>query len=436
MTVKAQFFSSDSRRLVAGFVFLYTLQVLIGAVVMYHFYIQSNQASLSMLTERVQQNITYQNGSWDVSTYKAHPLIPDRFRLYVLSVDGFVIDRWRPISGFLDLSDMKYLLGFQTPQTVETITNQRWRVFSLPIPNGNNNSIGVIAVSFYEPDLSKIQEIDRRLVDTAQAIEEKLVVTGDQIDTSAIFRKDTPFDITFQVVSQYNHMLISSSNANSMNSMPTFIDPSYVSREMRAPHSRQIKSASGANTFLVESQPMMDEDGQPVGVIIGATSISIIYDLLQRYLLLAAGLGVLLTGVFANFVKAHRQHIEKLTFEKLQQTLRQKTKPLSAEQVTRIHFDKKACVLTINTTSFEFTYATNQYYLLSSLFASPRKKWETDELIEKFGEEWNKNSWRKVYDAMAAINAKTAECMTPKLIVVSNKTYQINPRLLSKLDKA
>jgi len=93
-------------------------------------------------------------------------------------------------------------------------------------------------------------------------------------------------------------------------------------------------------------------------------------------------------------------------------------------------------VLRINDQQVQLTYATNQYYFCQALFASLKKKWENDELLEKFGEDFDKDGWRKVYDAMAEINRKTAPFLTEKLVVIDNKTYRINPHLAAKISKS
>src|SRR5262245_18663416 len=131
------------------FVIFYLLQLIIGSFVIYTVYINQTKSSLSDMTKRVQEDIKYQNGKWDTSEYYADPDVPSRFRLYVFSSDGFVIDRWRPLPGLLDTSDFKHLLAYQAPQTIHTITNQDWRMFSSPIIDENKNIVGVISTSYF-----------------------------------------------------------------------------------------------------------------------------------------------------------------------------------------------------------------------------------------------------------------------------------------------
>src|SRR5690348_26596 len=83
-------------------------------------------------TKLVLSDLSYKNGAWDMSKYDADPEIPGTYRLYLITKDGFVIDRWRPIAGFLDTSDFKQLLVYQQPQTVTTVAGQAWRLYSEP----------------------------------------------------------------------------------------------------------------------------------------------------------------------------------------------------------------------------------------------------------------------------------------------------------------
>lgn len=424
--VKAQRFGITNFLL--ALLLLFLAHMTIGGLAIYHSYLNYEEAAIDVILDRVERDISFDNGTWDLSKYDANSLIPDKFRLYVFSADGYIVDRWRPISGFMDLSDLKYLLNFQDPQTVRSVANQDWRIYSLPILNSSDNVLGVVTVAYHSTSEQNLAGVDQRLRDTAHAIMGNLLINGNQIDTSAIVRRDIPFDISFQVVDQFNHLLIYNSNANSMNRIPGFIDPSYVRAEMDNTHAKKVKAARGTTTYLVKSRTLTSGD-QALGVVIAAQSIANLYRILLIYAVTSFLASLLLTGLSWRL-------LSKVVATTRQQTLQAVTnyqKPLAFEEIKSIIFAKKNSLLQINGQEIKISYATNQYYLCLALFASPKKKWETDELIDKFGEEPSKNSWRKVYDTMAAINAKTAAIMEPKLILVSNKTYQINPALLPKL---
>src|SRR6185503_16008359 len=68
--------------------------------------------------QRIQEDIQYSNGKWDMHRYNADPDVPESSPLYIVSTDGFIVDRWKPVHGYLDISDIKHLLTYQTPQTI------------------------------------------------------------------------------------------------------------------------------------------------------------------------------------------------------------------------------------------------------------------------------------------------------------------------------
>ena len=94
------------------FIILYLLQICVSSCVIYYVSITQIKSSLQTIVKRVKEDISYRNGVWDTAKYNADPEIPGRFRLYVFSSDGFVVERWRPIPGYLDTSDVTRLLAY------------------------------------------------------------------------------------------------------------------------------------------------------------------------------------------------------------------------------------------------------------------------------------------------------------------------------------
>jgi DNA-binding response OmpR family regulator len=83
----------------------------------------------------------------------------------------------------------------------------------------------------------------------------------------------------------------------------------------------------------------------------------------------------------------------------------------------------------MNEQIIQIPYASNQYYIMTALFSNPKKRWEQDEILEKFGEVESEEGWRKVYDAHLAINRKVGF----KLIDYRDKLFRINPEYLSAI---
>lgn len=415
------------KRIFLSLLISYILLVLIGSGAIYYVYIEDTETAINWMIQRISDDITYANGGWDNATYMSDSAIPGRFRVSIFTTDGAVIERWRPIAGFLDTSDFKRLMEYEKPQTVQAITNQEWRMYSKPIKNKNNDTIGVITTSYFAPSESTINEIDKKLEDVATYVSKLIIVDNDEINAEKVSSRLTPYDISFQIVDQYNRIVYKDRNANSNNQTPDFIDPSYVKKEIHNTSPRQIQDGNSGNRILVISKPIINGNNTPVGVIVVGTTIESLYTILKGYFLVVT-LGIIPIS-FGIWIIISR-YITKHSSKGIQ------TKLLKASEVKRIVFSKHDGTLQINEHTIQMTYATNQYYMCLTLFSSPKKKWENDELLEKFGEENSKNGWRKVYDAMSAINSKTAGYMTEKLIVIDNKTYKINPLLVNKITKS
>ncbi len=412
--------ASAIQKLTLSFIILYLVSLAAGAGVIYYTQIDRTKSSLHQMAERVQEDIQYQNGQWDISQYNADTVIPGRFRLYVFSADGFVVERWRPIAGFLDTSDFKNLLSYQSPKTINTITDQHWRMFSKPITDSNNNTIGVITTSYFNPDESKSNDIDTKLQAAAAVIEENIATDGGHIEIDQVDPRFVQFDVAFQVVDQYNRILVKSNNVSSVDKIPNFIDPSYVRREIDSSAYKKIKSRDTDEVFLAESQPLLDQN-TPYGVVVVASTITNTYSLVKIFILTGIAAGILLTLIYWQITR----HLAK-------DWLPAKTPVLTRDEIKSISFSKKDCAIKVNERQAAVAYATNQYYMCVALTTSPTKKWEIDELLERFGEAPDAG-WRKVYDAMTSINKKVAVIMDEKLIVNTSKTYQINPELVKKL---
>ena len=107
------------------------------------------------------QDVKFKDGTWDLSRYNADPNLLEKFPLYLIQTDGEILDRRSPIHGFLDQSDFNFLLSFTNIQTL-TSANISRRVYSKPIVD-NGKIIGVVAVSFLNPQKNQIENIDTTL---------------------------------------------------------------------------------------------------------------------------------------------------------------------------------------------------------------------------------------------------------------------------------
>ncbi len=417
------FVAGSPKKLAVILIMLCTAWFLAGAVIIYYTYTTSTENALDRIIKRVQDDIDITDGSWDLARYNADPVLPGRFRIYVFSSDGFVVDRWRPIASYLDTSDFKNLITYQKPQTVSTIANETWRMYARPIKDDSGATVGVITTAYSHPDTSQLAKTDAVLADAAAMIHKDITVKDGRIDVSEVDGRNVPLEVSYQIVDRYNGILGKSRNTNQLDRTPDFIDPSYIKQGLGSTTSKQIRSQDGDSRFLVKSAPLIDNHGVQSGVVVVGTTISLLYEVLFVYLLVGGLLGLIVLVVFLHLLSRFIRTLTPPVHDK----------PYPLKEITTISFSPKEALLTVNDRSLKLTYATNQYCMCRAVFSAPKKRWENDELIEKFGEELDNNSWRKVYDAHAAINKKTAALMVPDLISINNKTYQLNPKLVKKI---
>jgi len=396
--------------------FIICFQTILSYTLVYELTVSKLKSDLAGYARRVEQDLNFNNGKWDLSHYLADPLTPHPTGssgfirpLYIASTEGFVIERSNPISGLLDASDMKHLLQFQTIQTLTTVTNEKWRVLSKPVIL-NNTTIGVITASYFSPDPNNLAQIDTKLFTTLENVNMLLKIdprTG-LIDPGAVDIRRINYDVSFEVVNRYNKTLINNGRT------PSFIDTSYLIDEIGNKPYTVLADKRTGEPFLIHRLIMLSNN-QPIGLIVTADSMKNVFSLLNTYLLISvlSTLGIIVPLGYITLKTFERE----ITGDK-------------GPSIKSIDFDKKKSTLTIDATTIQIPYASNQYYILDALFSNSRKRWENDELLEKLGEEEMGNS-RVVYDAMIAVNKKA----NIKLIDYQDRTYKINPSYLKQLQK-
>ncbi|MGH7245920.1 MAG: hypothetical protein ACREGI_03235 [Candidatus Levyibacteriota bacterium] len=410
------------RGLLTFFVILFGIYLVIGSIILYFSIVKQTQEYLKNTTNRVEEDLSYNNGKWDMQRYNADPRLPDTYPLYILASDGFVIDRWKPVSGFLDSSDFKHLQTFTTPQTITTPTSQEWRIYSQPI-SLKDRTLAVVTVSFFNPVNEDIDTIDSKLKDYANLVSSQITIRSGTLDTNAVDPREINFNYSFQVVDQFNKILIKSNNSNSIDRIPNFIDSSYVGDEFNNQGFHQIQDSKTGEKFIILATPFFDKDNVPVGVIVIGKSISFVDSILRNFIISQAIFSIMLSVLSIYIIS----WIIARNFTKITQG------KIVKDTIQSVSFNKERSILLIDDVEVAIPYGTNQYSFCEALFSSPKKKWENDELLEKFGEQPMQTNSRKVYDAMIIINKKIAQVADVKLIVIKEKRYQINPELIQKI---
>ncbi len=379
------------------------------------FLMDQSRGDLDKVTKRIQEDIIFKDGKWDLSSYNADSNIVDNNPLYIISSEGVVIERSRPINGLLDLSRFTLINQYLFPTTIETVTNEKWRVLAEPI-NSGDQAIGIIFTSFYQPEDNHLPQIDQDLQKVIQTVRQDLSVDGDTIDVSRVDSRKAPYNINFQVVTRFNKVLFQSNNNNTVTRMPTNIDRSYVDIQLRSDPYREVTDEVTGKNYLVSTTQIFNDKNLISGIIVTGIPLDKIYYSLTIFNILSVILGILfliaLIPISYKLFTAIHNKAKKMVIEK----------PIPQS----IIFLKNDCKLVINGQSIDIPYASYQYYFCQSLMQKPQKKWEADELLELFGEDMGMEKWRKVYDTMVGINKKTSH-LVDKLFVVKDKRYYLNP---------
>lgn len=396
-------------------------QIGLGYFLIRESFISELNKTLTDTSDRISSDLIIQKGSWNTEKYLSDPLTPHPNGssgflnpLYIITTEGFMIERNFPIKGYMDSSDFKHLKAFNTPQFVNGATNERWRVLSKELIY-KNEILGIIVVSLYNPDNSNLEEIDKTLTDNMNEIIKKIHYKNNSVDVSNIDIRNVHYEVAFEIVDRFNKVLLNNGRT------PSFIDPSYVYTALSEKGKFIIDKSTG-ELFLVHKKPIQDGENKSRGLIIVAKSLSEMQSVLKSFLILMTVFNAFLIiplSIIAIFI------IRPLRITFLKHLISDNPKELPK----RIAFNKKESYILIDSKKINIPYASNQYYLCEAIFSAPNRRWEKDELLKRLGEETNYRNSRKVYDAALAINKK----LLLKLVDYKDKTYRLNPRFLQSI---
>lgn len=397
--------------------FIFLFQIIVSYVFVYKASIQNVERGLETMIDRIDKDLSYVNGKWNTTLYNADPLTPypngsSGFAnpLYIITSEGFIIERSQPIRGFLDTSDFDHLNAFKTPQTINTVTNESWRVLSQPVTDGTS-VLGVVMLSYYNPQQGRMEEIDQKMKDSLKSIIQSLQVKNHKISTQGIDIRNIHYEYSFEIVDKYNNVLLNNGR------VPTYIDPSYFAKEIESEKKRTIIDAKTGKEYLIISK-ILTSNKLPIGLIIAGEPIDALNSTLKKYVYFSSALGLLVTVPLVIYT----MFIMRKFARKSEEDEGDGTK---IHLIKKIQFDKKASVLWINEKEYPIPYASYQYYICAALILQPNRQWEYDQLLEVLGDFGEKINTRKVYDAVHAINKR----INFRLIEYRNKTFSINTQI-------
>lgn len=381
----------------------------LSVFIIYFSSITSKTSELKSISQRMQDNIRYKNGYWDLSYLNSDPILPGSNPHYIIANDGYVIERWRPIKGFLDTSDFAYLLQFRNPQTLSTPAQESWRLLSQSIMSGQE-TIGVINVARFIGEADNIEIIDKRLRDDLSFVSAKIKVNGNEIDASGLDLRQTRYDISIKIVNTYNEVIAKTNNSNSIDRVPNYIDPSYVADELEKVGTRTVKNETTGEPFLIMSSVLQDDSLNSIGLLVSAVSVADLYNLLKAYISVMIILSVITVIILKIAVENSK----------------------ASRKPTSIRFSVDDATMYINDNRIVFPDNSHQLHILSCLFKDPEKSWSAQEIATAF-HETDGNIWRRIYDAMLVVNKKADQHLDDKLVIIKDKKFLINPAVLDAI---
>lgn len=408
---------------------LFVFILFVTHVVLSYVFIRSTamyeiKKKLVAYTQRIENDLAYVKGRWDISKYNSDELTPypngsSGFTkpLYIITADGYIIERTNPITGLLDTSDYNHLLQFIEPTTIQSASNEQWRVVSKPIVT-DGRKIGVVMVAYYLTSGNNSDStLDEKLVANAGYILDTLRISqSGQINYSQLDIRNVHYEYSFEIVDSYNRVIVNNGR------VPTFIDASYVKKQIESAGGKTLKDAKTNENFYIYSK-VITNNSIPVGIIVTGESTDSLENTLTIFALFSLAVACILVLPFTVYA------LKKLLGIISQLSYTEHVTEIS--HITQLSFDKKKSVVYVNKIKYVIPFASNQYYLCECVFSASKKRWETDEILKKFGEMNDAVNTRKVYDAMLALNRRLGF----KLVDYKDKTYMLNQDLLSVTQK-
>jgi hypothetical protein len=418
----------------------FSVKALVVIVVSFLFYLLVNyfylhlisfnqiRISLKDTVSRVESDQIFENNHWDTTGYvNDEQMPPSSGPLYIITSDGFVIERYNQINGFLDTSRFEYASSFTTPQTITTPANELWRLYSKPISK-NNVMVGVVIIGYYQPDPEAIQDVDKQLLTAANQIVSDITVdSNNQINVQKVDARSISIFLSYEIVDQFNKRLEGSGPP------PGYIDRVDGGYLTNFPSGkiRTIKDSKTGELFQVYMKPITDSSGKIAGYIAAASSLKQVNQILRYQLIFSAVAGF---------------DIALLTFILLIYLLRHELAGMAEEIKLRLQrglslpggksglvFDPDKSIVRLGDKLLKVPYASTQYEICKVLFSNPKKRWELDEITDKMGEEYSdeapKKVWRKFYDAVRLLNEKSKQDLGANIIIPESGTFRVNTQI-------
>ncbi len=234
----------------------------------------------------------------------------------------------------------------------------------------------------------------------------KIRTSSTGIDMSFLEVQALDYNISFEIISIYNEVLLSNGR------IPSTIDRSYFQNEISMPEYQTIRDTSTHEQFLIHRKTIYDKNNSPILLIVNAKSFSDTKEVLISYIITTSitYIVILLPLTLLTFYLLRREVSEIFT-----------KKPL--DYIRSIQFDTQSSTITVDGAPISLPEDSQQAHFATILFSDTSKKWSEQYLMDTF----RLDNARSIYDTALIINKKTRI----KLISYDNHEYSINHKYIS-----
>lgn len=414
-------------KLSAVFLSIFIFYLIANYFVVKNLSLNDIKEELKITAQKISNDFEFKNGKWNTNKYLSDLETPTDIPVYVYTLDGFLIDRQEIINGFLDTSSFEFASSFTSPKTITSPIGESWRVLSSKVTRGEK-IVGTTLVAYFEPrDISE-QEIDQILFQEIDFLKSKIKVNNGKIDISSIRLNEINPDISLEIVDSFNRNLISKGGP------PAYIDKSYLQDVMQKKDFSTIQDKKTKINYLITDKEIYS-DKELKGIVVVGKTLKEITQILNNliFLSLLSGVGSIVIFLIVT-AYVYRHDIKKLF---IVETGKQNT---ILKEYSKISFGATSNKIIIDSVEIQIPFETKQQKMCNLFFHHPKKKWETDELVEKLVEEFVEGQQEKrrhtVYDCIMALNTKIKPYIGVELISHRAKFYFFNPSLLQKVTKS
>lgn len=404
---------------------IFLIFIVINHLCLRNIYITITTNYLKRVSNNIDKDIDIKKNNLNVIKYFQNTNLPFDIPIYIITREGYVIERMNFIRGFLDTASFEYSKSFGKPTTILTPGAVKWRVYSRPIVR-NNIEEGSVVVAYYDPKESAIQDIDEQLISNANKINSWVVLKNNKLDVNAVKSSNIDYDVYYQIVDRFNKILIDEG------SPPSYMDRSYIANYLYKNGTTERFIDHNGNQYMLYITTIgLDEPSTVVIVGKSTNEFETLIGKQQKYMLGTSLLLLTLTLLVFIYLK---KELSSIVEDRTTKSLKRLTSPKYLDPY-KIYFNEKTSYIYFDDTKVKIEYATKQFDFCRVLFQNPNKRWENDELQTKLGFNDEDLHERTFYDLKEIINKKTQGILGQKLIFYENKTYYINPNLATRINK-